>query len=273
MNYINSEFEKPKFNILWFFFIIFFLCELIFSEKIHIVLLVSILLQYFLLYMMYYIYTYYIQTIIKLRELPVHINFKKINLGFNFKQPSFNYSIKEDNYLMFEVYLHNMYYNDDFSYKKRLNENIKYHINTVWKHVLLYLKKYKVFLAKILMYCFFFGVILLLVSFLPNSLIDWSRFGTNQDIYKKIYIFFIFISFSFWLYITILILSSEALIGELKDVNNHEIYAIYNNSNIFLETEELLSEINRSNDLIGTYINISSSILYVSFLTILGNIL
>ena len=124
MNYINSEFEKPKFNILWFFFIIFFLCELIFSEKIHIVLLVSILLQYFLLYMMYYIYTYYIQTIIKLRELPVHINFKKINLGFNFKQPSFNYSIKEDNYLMLEVYLHiNNFYLPFINYISFFNIN------------------------------------------------------------------------------------------------------------------------------------------------------
>ncbi len=264
--YINSKVRKPQFYILWGFIFFPLIYQAINIQTINIVFLGSIFFQVALLYGMYYFYIKYGQSIIKHRTLPTHIEFKKINLAFNFREPTFNYNVLKDRLLMFEVYLHNDYYKDTFQYKDSLNEQIRYLINATWKHVLLYFKIYKIFLAKVLIYCFFYGVLLLLVTILSYSMIE-------ETVFKKIYIFFIFISFSFWLYITILILSSEAVIEDIKDDDKHEIYVIYNNANIFIDAPDLLEEIKRSNGVIGTYINISTSILYFSFLTILGSIL
>lgn len=268
MFYVSSPIKPPKFIILWAFLIIIISFLALTKQFLDLVFTGLLVSQILLLYAMFYLYVKYIQSLIQFSILPVSIKFEKINLSFNFKKPIFEYSASIHNLLMFDVYLHNDYYKDNFRYKNDLNESIRYHVNTVWKYAIVYFEKYDMYLVKILVYCFFFGLFLLLLS-----LVSYAQMTGTQyiDVYKKIYIFFTFFSFSFWMYMAIVILSSEAIFQ--KKENNkreYEICAIYNNANIKLyERINALSKRVEEKH-IRYYVNISTSILYISFLTILG---
>lgn len=207
---------------------------------------------------------------IRFSTLPVSIKFEKINLSFNFKEPVFEYSVSKHNLLIFNIYLHNDYYKDDFRYKDELNESIRYHINTVWKYAIVYFNKYDMYLVKILVYCFLFGLVILLLSAISYAQMDWNLY---TDVQKKIYKVFTYFSFSFWMYTTIIILSNESIVKKYESKKfKYDIYAIYNNANIRLENQvhELAQRVDKIEKYIQYYVNISTSILYVSFLTILG---
>lgn len=269
MFYLSSDVKTPRFIILWFFFI-FFIIYIIFTKQLFsISLSVLIILQFLLLYLMYYLYSKYAQNIIQLSALPVHIELKKINLSNSFNEPDFRCLLHRDNLLMFDVYLHNDYYKDDYKYKKELNEEIRYHINTIWKNVILYLKRYNAYLTRVLVYCFIFGLLILLLCVIAYAQFDWSLY---TDVHKKFYKFFTFLSLSFWMYVSRIILFSEAVIEKIdNNKSQYNIFSIYNNSGIKIQEQNKLGkEIEEIDKYIQNYIGISTTVLYISFLTILG---
>lgn len=270
MFYVSSPIKPPKFIILWVFLIIIISFLALTKQFLDLVFTALLVSQILLLYIMFYLYVKYIQSMIQFSTLPISIKFEKINLSFNFKEPTFKYLADTHNLLMFNVYLHNDYYKNDFRYKNELNESIRHHINTVWKNTIVYFKKYDMYLVKILVYCFIFGLLILLLTSISYVSIDDDLYS---ETHKIIYKFFTFFSFSFWMYVTIIILSSEAIVErkEYKEFR-YEIYTIYNNANISLrkQLQELSQRVDKIEKYIQYYVNISTSILYVSFLTILG---
>ena len=74
------------------------------------------------------------------------------------------------------------------TYIQELNEEIRYHINTIWKNVILYLKRYNAYLTRVLVYCFIFGLLILLLCVIAYAQFDWSLY---TDVHKKFYKFFI----------------------------------------------------------------------------------
>ena len=269
MFYLSSDVKTPRFIILWFFFIFFILYILITKQLFSPLLCGLIISQFALLYLMYYIYIRYAQNLIQLSILPINIKFNEINLSISFNEPDFKYLLDRDNLLMFEIYLHNDYYQSEYKYKKELNEKIRYHVNTIWKNITLYLKRYNEYLTKVLVYCFIFGLLILLLSSISYSQIDWTLYS---PVHKKIYLFFTFLSFSFWMYISRIILFSEAIIEkfDIKDWQ-YPIYTIYNNSVIKLsEQNKLGKQIEEIDKYIQNYISISTTVLYISFLSVFG---
>lgn len=265
MFYFSSSLKKPNFYIFWFFFIAFLLNTFLLQEKTNFYFLVLILAQIFILYLMFYLYQNLIQNFIKNSILPINIEFKKINLSNSFKKPFFDKL--PGNLLMFSIFYHPDYDKEDYKYKDLLKEDINFKVSTLWKHTILHFNKFETYVIKILVYCFLFGIILLFISYQSYLLID-------NDLYKKTYIFFTFLSFSFWLYITILILRSESLIKNYEENRwKYEIYNIYNNLNITsVEIEKLSLKVDEINKHIQTYITVSSTVLYIGFLTIIGAI-
>lgn len=269
MYYLSSEIKPPRFIILWVFFIFYILYTIFAKQLFSLLLSILIISQFMLLYLMYYLYCKYAQSMIQLSTLPVDIKFKQINLSISFNEPNFKYLIHKDNLLMFEVYLHNDYYKDDYKYKKELNDEIRYHINTVWKNIILYLKRYNIYLTRVLVYCFIFGLLILLLSVIAYAQFDWSLY---TDVHKKFYKFFTFLSLSFWMYLSRVILLSEAIIDKVDDNKwQYNIFSIYNNSGIkVLEQNKLSTDIEQIYRYVENYIGISTTVLYISFLTILG---
>lgn len=267
MFYLSSEVKTPRFIILWFFFIFYILYIILSKQLFSLLLSILIIAQFTLLYLMYYLYCKYAQNIIQSSVLPVYIEFKKCNLSMSFNKPDFEYLLHRDKLLMFYIYLHNNYYKDDYKYKKELNEEIRLYINSIWKSVIHHLKKYHIYLARVLVYCSLFGLILLLFCVITYAQFDWTLY---TDVHKKFYKFFIFLSFSFWMYISRIILLSEAIIKKVRNDNiwKYDTLFIHNNSEVtILELNNSEKEIEKY---IQEYVNISTTILYVSFLTILG---
>jgi hypothetical protein len=279
MFYLSSPVKTPKFSVLWAFFVVTNLYIYFYKNSLDLLFVGLIAMQILPLYIMFYFFIKYAQIAIRIKTLPINIEFKKINLASSFNAPNLEPLTESNNILIFEAHLHNDYYKDDYQYKDKLNEKIRCHVNIVWQHVLVYLKKYDSYLKKILAYCFIFGLIILLFSVIPYSQMDWNGYA---DIHKKTYKFFTFLSLSFWMYVTIILLSNEAIIQK-KQVNKHhsEIYTIYNNSNLNTQEkaeeltarwkiQELTQRIEVVDKYIVYYINISTTILYIGFLTILG---
>ena len=265
MHYLRSSLKAPKFYILWFFLIIisgYLLWGLLINNtKFPLILIITICIQILILFTMSKIYETHIQTFIKMKILPITLQISKYNLALDFNAPTF-YQEEEHDILMFHGYFSNEYLSKNFKHTDTLNRDIEHHINLVWKSTVLYLKKYKKFLASILAYNFIFGLLLLLYFLLTYHLITFGE----DIIYQKLYLFFTFISFSFWLYSTILLLKNESII-ELKHKNSaHNLYTIFDNFGTLLNIEN----IQQSEHIIETYINISTSILYATFLAALS---
>ena len=267
MDYISSKIRRPKFIILWFFFIISVI-YITYKDEVQIYYMLLLVVQIVMLYFMFYIYKSYFQKLLMQYTLPIEITFNKLNLSFSFKTPTYeNDDINKIKLLKFDAYFHNNYFNKNSQYINidKVNKNIKHHINSVWKQALIRLKKYHLYIASILFYCFLFGLLLLFSSLISNSIIESNNY---PQFLKKLYSFFTFVVFSFWLYITILILVSEAIINQNFTNQEDEIYTIYNNGGLSIK-EPLKEQIQRSNEVVTTYINIGASILYISFLTVL----
>lgn len=266
MESINCYLDKlkpQKFSILWIFLFLISLSLVVYGyvnsyNFIDVIKFIAIIiLESITLRLMPFFYNLFFQEFLKKIILPIKIEFNRLNLSCTFREEQF--LIETNEILQVRFYLNNYYYLNNYEEKEEFINKIRKVVNSIWRNTISKNDRYRKYLSYIISFCFLCGLILLFEISIFELYIS-----TLDEFYKKIHIVVVFFLFSFWLYSLMSILFHESRI-ELPEFFERGI--VYFSNSIVIITED---DVKKKNELLNIFINISSAVGYMSFITILS---